>query len=321
MLSQRPPASTRSSLPSALRSTLLPLALLAAAPAVAQETETRVAPAPSYLSKVTFDGVVGLGSSTDNHGAAIGFADVTFGLPLLRRLPLRFEVGTYLFALDGKRPHETYAAFAWNDRLRLGALRPAYDAVLPSVFETSAPYLAYRRSEYTRSHNTVEAMRRTAVPWGLSYTGASGRLDWIVSLHDARKGDFSTASAALTYSGAGWQAMAAVERVDAGGTRHTGFNAKLGARVTSGILDFGLAYLHPDANRRPDALAIDAAFAASARITLGLMGEVTEDGSDDAYGLSMDYGFRVKGQDVHLTLAATDGVLGRGAHLGVRYHF
>lgn len=96
-------------------------------------------------------------------GTGIGFVDATLTIPLARRGPLDLEIGTYLFALDGKRPHETCAAVVWDDTWRLGAVRPAYDLVLPSVFARAAPHLAYDRAEYSRALATVEAMRRRAL--------------------------------------------------------------------------------------------------------------------------------------------------------------
>jgi hypothetical protein len=289
----------------------LALAALLALPASAQDSAV-VDVTEAAQSGFRYAGTLALSATDMMNGQAIGLVDVTFSLPLSQRVPLRFEAGTYLFALDGKRPHETYGALVWNDRLRAGALRPAYDAVLPSVFEDTAPYLAYQRAEYARSHNTVEAMRRTAVPWGLSYAGSAGRLDWVVSAHDAVKGTFRSTSAAVTYTGEGWAVMAAVESVWSRDNAHDGVNAKIGARFDIGPAALELALLHPDANSRPDALAVDLRVPLSSRTGLSVMGEFTEDGSDDAYGLAADVRL---GKGSRLVLAATDGAAGAAAHL------
>lgn len=287
------------------RTTCLTLALLSATPLAAQG--------------FNLSGTIDAGVTGQTDAPLFGAIDATAALRLSKSVPLGFEFGTYTFALDGKNPHETYAAFTWDDRFKLGALRPAYDAVLPSVFEHVAPYLAYSRAEYARSFNTIEAMRRTAVPWGLSAQGTHGGLDWIVSVHDASsKGGFRSASAAVTYHGQGYQLMAAVEDIqDDSGTRD-GVNAKIGARMTYRTSEFGIAYLHPEANNRPDALALDARFAMGKRVALAVMGEFTENAKDDAYGVALSHDFREYGT---ATLAATDGAAGQAMHLTYSYRF
>ncbi len=280
------------------------LALLVASPASAQS--------------FTYEGRLGSSATDMLGGQGIGFLDVTFGLPLSRRVPLSFEFGTYLFALDGKRPHETYGALVWKDRVKLGALRPAYDAVLPSVFETRAPYLAYARAEYARSHNTVEAMRRTAVPWGLSVEGSTERVDWIVSVHDAIEGTFRSASVAVTYKLDTLSLMAAVEGVWSRDNGPLGMNAKLGATFDLGPLSAGLSLVHPDANDRPNILAVDLRMPVAPRFDMSLMGEFTQDGSDDAYGLAFDH---AAGPDSTVIFSATDGAAGPALHLTYAHRF
>jgi len=284
------------------------VALSLAAPLATQAAEPEQT---SSLGGFSYHGTLSIGTTDMKPGPGIGFADVTFGVPLTSRAPLTFEFGTYLFSLDGKRPHETYAAFAWDGRYRLGALRPAYDAVLPSVFEDTAPFLAYSRAEYTRAYNTVEAMRRTAVPWGLSAEGSAGGFDWIVSLHDASKGDFRSASAALTWNGDSYRLMAAVESVWTGENDHIATSSKFGGTYLFDRGEVGLAYLHPEANERPDAVAWHMRVPLADRIGMEAMGEFTEDATDDAYGLAVDYSFREFGK---VTIAATDGALHPGLH-------
>lgn len=268
--------------------------------------------APCFAQSFTYDGTMSLSATDMMGGQGIGFIDATFGFPLTQRAPLAFEFGTYLFALDGKRPHETYGALVWDGKYRVGAVRPAYDVVLPSVFEETAPYLAYTRAEYARSHNTTEAMRRTAVPWGASVSGSFDKVNWVVSAHDAVKGTFRSSSVAMTYTAQGWRVMAAIEGVWSRDNSHDGINAKLGAEVDIGTTTATLAWLHPDANSRPDALAFDLKIPATARVEVDLFGEFTDDGSDDAYGLAIGYSFR---NDSTLVLSATDGAHGPTSHL------
>ncbi|SMX43744.1 hypothetical protein [Maliponia aquimaris] len=267
---------------------------------------------------LSFDGTVAIGATDLMGGSGIGVIDATLDIPLTRRLPLSFEIGTYLFALDGKRPHETYAAFNWDDTWRLGVVRPAYDLVLPSVFARAASYLAYERAEYTRAHATVEAMRRTAVPWGLSWTQSYGRTDVAVSLHDAVKGTFRAVSASVRYSGDGWHLAAAVESVWSRNNAHHGINAKLGARFDLGEAQVGLAWLHPEANDRPDALALDLVFPLSHRLDVMAFGEFTDGGRDDAYGIALDYKVR---PDTSVLFALTDGARGGVVHLTLERRF
>ncbi len=250
-----------------------------------------ILPTALQAQSLEFSGQLALGATQSVPGEAIGQADVTLALPLSRRVPLVFEAGAYLFALYGKTPHETYVALVWNDRLRLGVVRPAYDSVLPSVFEQSAPALAYDRAEYARAQTTVAAMRRTAVPWGLSWRGRAGQLDWAVSAHHAEKGGFSAASLALRHVGEGWELAAAVEQVRGHSGAPDGTNAKIGGRVTIGRAEAGLAALFADANGRSTALAVDLVVPVGSRTRFRAMGEFTEQGKDDAYGLALHHDF------------------------------
>lgn len=279
-----------------------------------------IAALPAGLQAQSFylDGTVAIGATDAYAGHVVGQIDATATIPLSRRWPLSFELGTYLFALDGKRPHETYAAFVWNDTLRLGVVRPAYDAVLPSVFERHAPYLAYARAEYARAHATTEAMRRTAVPWGLSYTHQAGDLRYWVSAHDAVKGQFRSASVALEWVRGPWSVAAAVEGVWDRRANYHGINAKLGARYDFGDVEIGLTYLHPDANAKPDALALDIGWDVTDRLALSAFGEVSQTGKDDAYGIAARYALR---PHMDATFAATDGAAGSAYHLTLAHRF
>lgn len=277
-----------------------------------------LSPAVASAQSFSFDGTVALGTTDIAGGSGIGVIDATAAIPLTQRFPLTFEIGTYLFGLDGKRPHETYAAFAWDDTWRAGVVRPAFDQVLPSVFARTAPYLAYERAEYTRAHATVEAMRRTAVPWGVSWQQAFGQTDVAVSIHDAKKGNFRSASVALTYQGTGWTLAAAVETVTSDDFTHEGFNAKLGARFDVGQMDVGVTYLSPDVNDTPDALALDIVVPVSTRFDLLAFGELTDKATDDAYGLALDYKIQ---PDSSALFAVTDGERDSAVHLTLERRF
>lgn len=277
-----------------------------------------VAPIAASAQSLSYEGTVAL-SATDLHkGTGTGFIDATLTIPLSQRVPLGFELGTYLFALDGKRPHETYGAFVWNDTLRVGAVRPAYDAVLPSVFERAAPYLAYHRAEYARAHATVEAMRHTAVPWGASWQQSFGQTDLAVSAHEATKGGFTSASASIAYRGIGWTVAAAVESVWSPNGMHEGINAKLGARFDILQGQVGVSLLHADANSRKNALALDVTAPVSTKVDLLAFGEFTENGKDDAYGLGVDFKLR---PTTSLLIVGTDGAMGPAAHLTLEQRF
>jgi hypothetical protein len=267
---------------------------------------------------LSFSGSVAIGATDIMGGSGIGLIDATLAIPLTSRVPLDLEIGTYLYALDGKRPHETYGALTWDDTWRLGAVRPAYDAVLVSVFTRAAPYLAYERAEYTRAHATVEAMRRTAVPWGVSWTEGFDRTDVAVSAHTAIKGGFQSGSVSILHRGEGWQLAAAVEAIWGSDGSQDGLNTKLGGRHDFGQADFGLTWLHPEANDRPDALALDMVARVSSRLDVLAFGEFSKDGQDDAYGLGLDYHARA---DSSVLFSMTDGARGDAVHLTLERRF
>lgn len=273
-------------------------------------------PVATMAGPVSVSGRVAASATDLNEGTGIAAIDVTFALPITTRLSA--ELGTYLFALEGKRPHETYVGLALDNRWRFGAVRPAYDSVLPSVFERVAPYLAYRRAEYTRAHATTEAMRNTAVPSGLSWQQRFGQTSWAVSLHDAAKGGFRSISAAYTLHGTGWQLAAAAEPVWLRDGSYLGTNAKLGLRAELGSGEVGVAILHPDANNRPDALAGDLAYPLNSRLDLRTFGELTRGRTDDAYGLALDHAIH---GNSNVILALTDGAAGRAIHLTLERRF
>ena len=275
-------------------------------------------PFSAVAEPLSFSGTVAIGANDVQGGSGIGFIDATLTVPLTSRVPLTLEIGGYLFALDSKRPHETYVNLSWDDTWRVGAVRPAYDFVLPSVFERAAPYLAYERAEYARSHATVEAMRRTAVPWGLSWTHSTGDADLMVSLHDASKGNFRAASVAFVRQGDGWQISGAVEALWTHEGVFDGLHTKLGGRATAGPAEVGLTWLHPDSNDRPDALAMDVIAPLGDRLDLMAFGEFTEGGMDDAYGIGLDYGLR---PDSHVLFAVTDGARGDAVHMTLERRF
>ena len=108
---------------------------------------------------------------------------------------------------------------------------------------------------------------------------------------DAKDGDFRAASGALERRDGPWTWSLAVEGVWDRKNDYQGTNAKIGGRWSNGQWDIGLVYLHPDANARPDALALDASFAVSSSLSLLAFGEVTENTSEDAYGLAAKHEF------------------------------
>lgn len=278
-----------------------------------------LAPLPALALDLSFDGTLALGATSLDRTQAVGMVDATLTVPLTRRVPLSFELGTYMIVLEGKRPHETYAALAWDDRYRLGVVRPAYDAVLPSVFERAAPLLAYERIEYSRSHATVEAMRATAVPFGLSAEGDQGPVRWWVSAHSDDKGGFDVLSAALSHEGAGWSLAAAVEAV----REHDGperVDSKIGGRLDlAPQVGAGVTWLMPDGNDRDDALALDVLWRATDRLDFSAFGEVTREGRDDAWGLAAEYRFL---PDTSAILSGTDSDTGGSAwHLTLNQRF
>lgn len=281
---------------------------------------TLAAPLPALADRLSFEGSVSLGLTNKPEPRGVGLVDATLGVDLLQGQPLRFELGTYMVVLPGKRPHETYAAFAWDDRFRLGVVRPAYDSVLPSVFETRAPYLAYDRLEYARSHATAEAMRRTAVPFGGSARFEQGATQWMVSAHRDDKGGFDALSLAVSHEGFGWQVAAAVEGLRNHADDRDAVNAKLGGQADLGqSVTLGLAWLSPEGNDRPDALSADLVWQAAPQLNLAAFGAFAREGEDDAWGLSAQYQLRPQ---TGVSLAGTDSTdHGRALHLTLTQQF
>lgn len=288
----------------ALRACLILLTSSAAAPAAAQQ--------------VDFDGALRVGASGLYGGEGIGAADFIAGFDFFRDTPLGAELGFYGFAGRAGRPHETYVALVWNDRWRVGAARSAYDRVLTSAFDRTAPLLASNRVEYTRALATVEPIRRGAVPWGLSYAGRIGRTRLAVSAHRAVKGDFTALGLAVERRWQGAGLAAAVEGVWAGTGTTGGLNAKIGGDATLGRARLGLAYLHPDANARSDAVALDLSYAVRPRLALLAFGEFTLDNGDDAYGLGADFVMR---DSTSVLISLTDSTGGQAAHFTLEQRF
>jgi hypothetical protein len=197
-------------------------------------------------------------------------------------------------------------------------VRPAYDAVLPSVFAQTAPYLAYDDAEYTRAYTTTAAMRRTAVPWGVSWQGQSGALGTAASLHTASKGGFRSASLAFDWQGRGWDIAVAGELVDQTGPDTPRSNLKLGGHLQTGPVTLGLALLHPDASERPDTLALDLAAPVSSNLTLRAMTEQRGSGLEDVWGLAASADI---GPGRTLSAAATRSDGSGGLHLSFAQHF
>ncbi|WGW02300.1 hypothetical protein [Tropicibacter oceani] len=292
----------------ALFARLIPLCLafLAAGPLGAQSLSLR--------------GEIATSATSVSDDPGVGRIDLDLSIPLApqRGLPLAFEVGGFAYVLPGKRPHETYAALVWDDRWRLGVVRPAYDLILPSVFAETAPYLAYARAEYVRAFTTTTAMRETAVPFGLSYTHQSDGLQWAASLHSADKGGFRSASVAAKWDRAPWTVSGVLEGVWDSAGNHRGTNAKVGLGWAHGPWQMDLTYLSPGAERLPDALAASLRYQASQRLTLSTFGEVTADGSDDAFGVAAQWRLTPAAQ---LALAATRWRDDTGLHLTLSHRF
>lgn len=262
---------------------------------------------PGSADSVDFSGDVTVGVNSFDSRNAIARVDatLTFALARIKDRPLTFEFGTFAYFLKGDRPHETYAALAFDNRWRLGVVRPAYDRVLPSAFAFAAPSIANVRAEYTRSRATTEAMRFNSVPVGVSYSDQTGDLTWAVSAHDADDGDFRSASFGLSWQEATLQFAVAAEAVWDPRDRFEGFNAKFGGRWQKDELSVGLAYLHPDANQRPDALAFDIQYAFTTNLTVATFGEITKSRSRDAYGLAATYRFR-SGSDIAVSTTSAE---------------
>lgn len=269
----------------------------------------------SMAQSLGFSGDVSLGvnSFDDRIGIARVDAMLSLGLFSVAERRLSVELGTFAYFFKGDRPHETYAALAYDDRARLGVVRPAYDLVLPSVFALTAPAIAEMRAEYARALTTTEAMRFNAVPVGVSYTSDEGSTLWAVSAHDVTKGeDFSAVSAAFQRGDGRWVWSVAVEGVWDKWDDFQGVNAKVGGRWTGDQWKIGLAYLHPDANARPDAFALAASYALSKDLSLSAFAEITQSAGDDAYGIAGVYDVS-KAADLVLSNTEADG--------SYEYHF
>lgn len=142
-------------------------------------------------------------------------AMLTFTLFDVADSPVAFEFGTFGYYYKGDRPHETYAAFVYDDRFRLGVVKPTYDRVLISPFDFTAASIAETRAEYTRARATTEALRFNSVPVGVSYGDTTGDTSWAVSLLDASDGNFRSAAGSAEWRA---QAMTFAAAIGASGT-------------------------------------------------------------------------------------------------------
>lgn len=262
-------------------------------------------PGAALSDGITFSGDISVGANSIQDNAFMSRVDamVTATLFDIRDKPFAFEFGTFGYYYKGDRPHETYAAFVYDDRFRLGVVKPAYDQVLISPFDFTAPSIAETRAEYTRARATTEALRFNSVPVGVSYDGTAGNTAWAVSLLDASDGNFRSAAAAAEWRAQAVTLAAAVEGVWDPKDDFDGINAKIGARWQHGLFDIGAAVLHPDANQRPDAVAIDANYTVWRDLTLSGFGELTRGSTTSAYGLAARYDFEDRS---HVTFAVTD---------------
>lgn len=249
------------------------------------------APSAALTQSWTPSGDIVVGITDASEGTAIARinADVTFSLEALTDLPAKIDVGTFMYVLPSKRPHETYISLVWQDRWRIGAVRPAYDAVLPSVFAFHAPYLAYDEAENTRAFATVQAMRKTAVPYGLSYTADEGSHFWGVSLHVAPEDDFQTLSGAVSVRHAAWTFSAAAEGVWHARNKSEEFNTKLGVEYQQGNVDLKAAFFHPEANDRSDLIALEASYQLTGDASVSAFGEVVHQEESASYGMALNY--------------------------------
>ncbi|WP_136442673.1 hypothetical protein [Pacificoceanicola onchidii] len=280
-----------------------------------------LAPAGAALAQssgISTEGTLSISAHGYGPDHGIGAVDITFSLPISRNGRFGLELGTFMYILPQKRPHETYVALTIDDRWRIGVVRPAYDFVLPSVFEEAAPHLAYARAEYSRAYTTTNAMRQGAVPWGLSYTDNRAPFGWAMSVHHAAVGGFSSASLAARWQHGAWRLAAAVEGVWSEAGDFDDINAKLGLSYVQDRWSIGLAWLHPEAEGLPDALALNAGFDVTDKLSLSLFGEFTDGGRDDAYGLAAHYAFHDRAT---LSLAATRWNDETGFHLTLTHRF
>ncbi|EPX76232.1 hypothetical protein [Salipiger mucosus] len=266
------------------------------------------------------EGSLSAGLSSEVEDAGIGRLDATLRLPLGRHAALpALELGLFSFYREASNPHETYVALNWGDTLRLGVVRPAYDAVLPSVFAGILPATEDALFESAGSFATDAALRHTSVPLGLSITQTTGELDWSLSLHDDARGDFRAVSAAVSHEARGWRIEGAVERVwhpqDAS---PEGTSAKLGLHRDMGAAEAGIALLHPGAEHGRDALELDFSYRAGARTTLSALAHVERSGGTDRYGLVTEHAL---GASDTLAVGATAGTGEAGLHAGLTHRF
>lgn len=268
--------------------------------------------------QVDFDGELRVGATSLNGGEGIGAADLIMGFDFFRTIPLGAELGFYGFAGKAGRPHETYAAFVWDDKWRVGFTRSAYDTVLTSTFDHTAPMVGLNRVEYTRALATVEPIRRGAVPAGLSYTGTLGDATVVASAHHASKGDFTAVALSVSQEWDSFTLAGAVEGVWAGIVTTDGVNAKLGGSYDFGATRLGLAYHHPGANARPDTLAFDLAWSPLDGLDLLAFGELSLDDDDDAYGLAADFILR---DSTSWIMSATESRSGTAFHATLEQRF
>lgn len=242
---------------------------------------------PAAAQALYFEGDLSFAVSSDDDRSALARIDMiaSIGLFRLSSQRLELELGVFGYYFQGDRPHETYAALSLDDRWRVGVMRPAYDLVMPSVFALTAPAVADERAEYARALTTTRALRFNDVPIGLAYTDRGDGYLWGVSIHDADDGDFRSMSAAFELETGQWVWSFASEGVWDRQNTFEGANTKFGARWADRSWTIGMAWLHPDANARPDALAFDLAYALSEELSILTFGELTRHASDRAYGI------------------------------------
>lgn len=262
---------------------------------------------------VDFSGDISVGANSIQDNAFMSRVDamLTFTLFDVADSPVAFEFGTFGYYYKGDRPHETYAAFVYDDRFRLGVVKPAYDRVLISPFDFTAASVAETRAEYTRARATTEALRFNSVPVGVSYGDTTGDTSWAVSLLDASDGNFRSASGSAEWRAQAMTFAAAIEGVWDPKDHFDGINAKIGARWQEGRLEIGAAFLHPDANQRPDAVAFDVNYNVWRDLTLSGFGEVTRDSTTSAYGLAARYDFADRSD---VSFAVTDTTTDEEVH-------
>ncbi|QFT98239.1 hypothetical protein FIU85_13055 [Roseovarius sp. THAF8] len=287
-----------------------PLPRLAALALCATGLRPDVAAAADW---VDFSGDISVGANSIQDNAFMSRVDamLTFTLFDVADSPVAFEFGTFGYYYKGDRPHETYAAFVYDDRFRLGVVKPTYDRVLISPFDFTAASIAETRAEYTRARATTEALRFNSVPVGVSYGDTTGDTSWAVSLLDASDGNFRSAAGSAEWRAQAMTFAAAIEGVWDPKDHFDGINAKIGARWQDGRFDIGAAFLHPDANQRPDAVAFDVNYNLWRDLTLSGFGEVTRDSTTSAYGLAARYDFADRSD---VSFAVTDTTTDEEVH-------